>query len=235
LGKPCCTLFSSNPHWLANMTNESKGPAPGRVAERRTHPRYGFNADAKVSEEISGTPIEARIADISERGCYVETASSFSLGTEVQVHISKRGESFDAAARVVYSSEKGMGLAFGQLGENQLEILEIWLGPLRERDWLVQNRRRTQRVIMRVPVRISGQNAVGSQFEEETNTLAVNANGALVVLSVSVRKGQVLHIVKAQLERESLQGVSCIVPAIRRTQRSNGDAEVWQGTNFIRG
>src|SRR6266705_6769420 len=56
------------------------------------------------------------------------------------------------------------------------------------------NRRRTQRVMLKFPVRVSGQNAVGSQFEEETHTLAVNENGALVLLSVSARKGQLLKL-----------------------------------------
>ena len=195
------------------MSNE-KEPALRRAAERRTHPRYGFNADAKVSEDVSQKLIEARIADISERGCYVETAHSFSLGTEVQVHISKRGESFAAPARVVYCSDKGMGLAFGQLNENQLEVLEIWLGPLRERDWLVQNRRRTQRVVMRVPVRISGQNAMASQFEEETHTLSVNANGALVVLSASVRKGQVVHLLNVAMGDKA----ECVVAHLGQRQ-----------------
>ena len=113
----------------------------------------------------------------------------------VTVQINKDLDSFVASARVVYASAKGMGLAFGQLGENQLEVLEIWLGPLRERDWLVQNRRKTQRVLMRVPVRVSGQNALGSSFDEETHTLAVNANGALVLLSAPLRKGQLLKLV----------------------------------------
>jgi hypothetical protein len=74
------------------MTNE-KGPAPGRVAERRTHPRYGFNADAEVTEE-SGSRIEARITDISQRGCYVETTRSFALGTTIKVQMIKGSESF---------------------------------------------------------------------------------------------------------------------------------------------
>ena len=43
------------------MTNERKGPAPGRVAERRTNPRYGFTADAEVIEDGSGTRIELRV------------------------------------------------------------------------------------------------------------------------------------------------------------------------------
>jgi hypothetical protein len=66
-----------------------------------------------------------------------------------------------------------MGLAFSEVGKEQREILEVWLGPLRERDWLVQNRRRTQRVFIRILVRVSGQNPSGSQFEEEAHTLAV--------------------------------------------------------------
>ncbi len=48
--------------------------------------------------------------------------------------------------------------------------------------------------MLKFPVRVSGQNAVGSQFEEETHTLAVNENGALVLLSVSARKGQLLKL-----------------------------------------
>ena len=81
-----------------------------------------------------------------------------------------------------------------EIAQEQYKVLEKWLGLLRERDWLVQNRRRTQRVMLRFPVRVSGQNAVGSPFEEETHTLAVNANGALVLLSVSARKGQLLRL-----------------------------------------
>jgi PilZ domain-containing protein len=196
------------------MTNEPKEPIPRRVAERRTHPRYGFNAAAELTEEASSTQIKARIADISERGCYVENDRPFPLGTGVRVQITKDRDSFVAPARVVYSSAKGMGLAFGQLGENQLEVLEIWLGPLRERDWLVQNRRKTQRVIMRVPVRISGQNSAGSQFQEETHTLAVNANGALVVLSVSVKKGQVLHLLNVAMGDKA----ECVVAYLGQRQ-----------------
>ena len=195
------------------MTDE-KEPAPRRAAERRTHPRYGFNADVEVTEDVSGTRIEARITDISQRGCYVETARSLPLGASIKLQITKGDQSFVAPGRVVYSSDKGVGLTFGDIHEKQLERLEAWLGSLREREWLVQNRRRTQRVIMRVPVRISGQNAGGSQFEEETHTLAVNANGALVVLSVPVRKGQVLHLLNVAMRDKA----ECVVAHLGQRQ-----------------
>jgi len=176
------------------LTNERKGRTPGRAAERRTHPRYGFTANAKVIEDGSDARIEVRITDISQQGCYVETARSFSLGTAIKLEITNGRDSFVARARVVSSSVTGMGLAFAEIAKEQYKVLEKWLGLLRERDWLVQNRRRTQRVMLRFPVRVSGQNAVGSPFEEETHTLAVNANGALVLLSVSARKGQLLRL-----------------------------------------
>lgn len=43
-------------------------------------------------------------------------------------------------------------------------------------------RRRSQRVLMQVAVRIRGVNAQGNPVEEETETLAINAHGALILL-----------------------------------------------------
>jgi hypothetical protein len=175
------------------MGNESKEPGPGRVAERRTHPRYVFTADAEITEPETGARIEARIIDISQRGCHVETPRSFPLGTAIRVQVTKGGDCFVAPARVVFSSVKGMGLAFAEIAKEQHDILEKWLGPLRERHWLVLNRRKTQRVLVRVPVRVSVKHAPGSHFEE-THTLALNAHGALILLSTSVGKGQRLEL-----------------------------------------
>ena len=50
-------------------------------------------------------------------------------------------------------------------------------------------RRRSQRVLMQVPVRIRGEDAQGKQFEEETETLAINVHGALVLVSARVTSG----------------------------------------------
>ena len=75
------------------MGNESKEPGPGRVAERRTHPRYVFTADAEIEPE-TGVRIEARIIDISQRGCHVETPRSLPLGTAIRVQVTKSGDCF---------------------------------------------------------------------------------------------------------------------------------------------
>jgi hypothetical protein len=50
-------------------------------------------------------------------------------------------------------------------------------------------RRRSQRVLMQVPVRLCGTDAQGGKFEEETATLAINAHGALVLMHARVISG----------------------------------------------
>ena len=47
----------------------------------------------------------------------------------MKVRIEKKGASFEASARVVYSLESmGMGLAFNPVGPEQLWVLHEWLG-----------------------------------------------------------------------------------------------------------
>jgi hypothetical protein len=65
-------------------------------------------------------------------------------------------------------------------------------------------RRRSQRVLMQVAIRIRGKNAQGVDFEEYTETLAINAHGALVLLTVRVTSGSLVHMRhnKTQEEQE---------------------------------
>jgi hypothetical protein len=50
-------------------------------------------------------------------------------------------------------------------------------------------RRRSQRVLMQVAIRIRGKDSMGKEFEEETETLAINAHGALVLVGARVTSG----------------------------------------------
>jgi hypothetical protein len=50
-------------------------------------------------------------------------------------------------------------------------------------------RRRSQRVLMQVAVRISATDTQGKTIEEETETLAINAHGALVLLESRLTSG----------------------------------------------
>jgi len=55
-------------------------------------------------------------------------------------------------------------------------------------------RRRSQRVLMQIAVQVSGNDAHGRYFREETDTLAINAHGALVLLHARITSGSVLKL-----------------------------------------
>jgi hypothetical protein len=63
-------------------------------------------------------------------------------------------------------------------------------------------RRRSQRVLMQVAIRIRGKNAQGVDFEEYTETLAINAHGALVLLTARVTSGSLVHVRHNKTEEE---------------------------------
>src|SRR5260370_13188114 len=63
-------------------------------------------------------------------------------------------------------------------------------------------RRRSQRVLMQVPVRIRGKNPQGVDFEEFTETLAINAHGALILLTARLTSGAVVHMRHNKTEEE---------------------------------
>ena len=201
---------------------EKEKPADPTVAlagaDRRTHPRYEFVAAVEVVAAESGARIETRVRDLSQQGCYVDTNNVLPLGTVTDVRISKGAQLFEARARVVYSrASKGMGLVFTAMEPEPLRTLETWLAESRETSWLAANRRRSQRVLMTVPVRVSGQTSAGLPFDEETYTRAISAHGALILVSTKVQRGQRLSLSNLQT-RAALE---CVVAHIDRHQRDH--------------
>jgi hypothetical protein len=73
-------------------------------------------------------------------------------------------------------------------------------------------RRRSQRVLMQVGIRIRGKDAQGKEFEEFTETLALNAHGALVLLSARVTSGAVVHMRHNKTEEEQECRVAFLGP-----------------------
>jgi hypothetical protein len=63
-------------------------------------------------------------------------------------------------------------------------------------------RRRSQRVLMQVPLRLRGVDTQGQNFEEFTETLAINAHGGLVLLGARVTSGSVIHMRHIKTEEE---------------------------------
>jgi len=203
LSGPVATSAASEP-------SVSSSPAPAG-ADRRTHPRYAFAAVAEVVAAGSGARTNVRVRDLSEQGCYADTDSPLPLGTDTQVRITKRAESLQARARVVYNQPgKGMGLMFAALDPEHRETLDSWIAESRETSWLAANRRRSQRVLMKIPVRVSFHAGAVSLSEEETHTLAVSAHGALIALSAPLYRGQRLTLSNVQTKGS----LECVVAHI---------------------
>jgi PilZ domain len=81
-------------------------------------------------------------------------------------------------------------------------------------------KRRSQRVLMQVPVRIRGKDAQGKDFEETTQTLAISAHGALVLLTARLISGAVVHMKHNKTEEEQECHVAFLGPV------RNGKAEI---------
>jgi len=63
-------------------------------------------------------------------------------------------------------------------------------------------RRRSQRVLMQVAVRVRGKDAQGNPFEEETETLAINAHGALILVNARVTSGSTMLMQHKRTQEE---------------------------------
>lgn len=85
--------------------------------------------------------------------------------------------------------------------------------------------RRSQRVLLRVPIVVMGEAPHGTPFSEETITLIVNAHGALISLAVKVIAGQKLGVVNLSSGEE----LSCHVVHVGAA--NNGKSEV--GIEFV--
>ena len=63
------------------------------------------------------------------------------------------------------------------------------------KNWIADpGRRRSMRVLLSVPISVTGKNARGENFSEETRTLVVNAHGALISLAAAAACGQRISV-----------------------------------------
>jgi len=183
--------------------------------DRRVDPRYKFAAVALVTAKDSGAQIKSAVGDVGERGCFVNTDDPFAVGTMVAIRLTKELQSFEAEARVVFSSAgKGMGLYFTAIDPAQMEILDEWLSSFLENSWFASTRRQSQRLMMRIPIHVIGKGKSGKMFDEATHTQAVSAHGALVLISVPLKRRQRL-IMSNEQTKASLE---CIVAYVGSVQ-----------------
>jgi hypothetical protein len=97
----------------------------------RSNPRFLFIAEAEVAELGDATGFVARIAELSSRGCYVDTVNPFPVGTELRVRIRYGCSTCELPGKVIYThSGFGMGVLFGEIAAENRVILDAWLDEL---------------------------------------------------------------------------------------------------------
>jgi hypothetical protein len=65
------------------------------------------------------------------------------------------------------------------------------------------NRRRTERLLLSVPVRVDGQDPAGQKFSENTRTVIINRHGACIQMRQAVAPGATLRICNLMANREA--------------------------------
>jgi len=205
---------------VATPVNKTGGGLPS-VVDRRAHPRYNFTAAVEVSAPDGGVRCKAQLRDLSQQGCYVDMNDPLALGAAVDLRITRGAIAFEAGARVVFTQAgKGMGLSFTHVEAEQLKTLNGWIAESRQSSWRATNRRRSQRALMRIPVRVSGESADGAGFVERTHTLSISAHGALVIVNTPVNQGQ--RFILSNIATGA--ALECVVVNMERTP--NGPVEV---------
>lgn len=107
----------------------SSSGAPFR--EKREVPRFYFIATVSIVEPVSEVRISGRVSEISRKGCYVDVLNTLPVGTAIQLIVSRDQGSFYSRGRIIYVQEGiGMGIAFVDMPDEQLKILDSWLKEL---------------------------------------------------------------------------------------------------------
>jgi hypothetical protein len=88
-----------------------------------------------------------------------------------------------------------------------------------------KSRRRSMRVLLSVTVLVQGTSQEEQNFEEETNTLVVNAHGALISLAAPVAPGQLLMITNTTTQ----ESLACTVVYVGNME--GGKAQI--GVEFV--
>jgi len=99
--------------------------------DRREWARHSFSATAEVEDLRSGARLTARAADLSRKGCYLDSLNPFVVGTSLRLRVVWQGSELNCAATVRDSKPgMGMGVAFTDLDATQIGLVENWIQKL---------------------------------------------------------------------------------------------------------
>jgi hypothetical protein len=109
--------------------------ADGPYAVRRANPRFSFFADAEVTLR-DGTGVRAQLAELSSRGCYIDTLEPIPVRTKLRLRICDGMSTCELHGKVLYMHSGGgfgifgMGVLFEEMGAEQHSAIDAWLRGL---------------------------------------------------------------------------------------------------------
>ena len=109
--------------------------AEGPYATRRANPRFSFFADAEVTLR-DGTGLRAQLAELSSRGCYIDTLEPIPVRTKLRLRICDGMRACEVHGKVIYMHSGGgfgifgMGVLFEEMGAEQHSAIDAWLRRL---------------------------------------------------------------------------------------------------------
>ena len=109
-------------------SSDSQSGLATQYATARTVPRYTFVAIAEITDTASQTCVVGKIAELSRKGCFVDTLNPPPLGTPLKLVVSRDQTTFATNGKVIYVREAiGMGVAFLDPSAEKLKVLDAWL------------------------------------------------------------------------------------------------------------
>src|ERR1700730_2628653 len=109
--------------------------AEGHYKGKRANPRFPFFADAEVTLR-DGTWVRAQLAELSSRGCYIDTLEPIPIRTKLRLRISDGMSACELQGKVIYMHSGGgfgifgMGVLFAEMGAEQHSAIDAWMRGL---------------------------------------------------------------------------------------------------------
>jgi hypothetical protein len=107
--------------------------AGARFPERRTAPRFEFDARLEMTDPVEHKQIAGRVTVLSQKGCFGRTETPLNHRGVVQARIRKDDTVFETWAWATPShpeTETGVVLVFMDTPAEQAKVLAAWLDSL---------------------------------------------------------------------------------------------------------
>jgi len=86
---------------------------------------------------------------------------------------------------------------------------------------MLNESRKSERVLLKIPIRVEGRDDLGKAFEETTFTLVVNRSGGLIAVSHLLKLGETIKITNLRTQ------ISCSFEVVRRAALSLSGNPEW--------